>query len=263
MIAVRTIPDSECYNWIIVPATRCVQAVTDGMRLYGMLQRAVSAPGSQEAILNQVEALLRAMGGKDQSDKIPPSPESGLTKWSRELIDNDLHELHVPGAIALWASLEVAIEDTAVLILLNDPKAQIDASLAGVKLPSRLSVPLDESGARRIFARFEQVSRGTRNISQAYVHILETLGISTSVTPTVLNTVAELNYIRNCILHRGGVVDSRVNEEAPESGLVVGDILHIVQEDYFRYYRAVGSFAQEMLEGTIASRHARWKSPEL
>jgi hypothetical protein len=67
----------------------------------------------------------------------------------------------------------------------------------------------------------------------------------------------ELNYVRNCVLHRGGVVDARVVAEAPNSGLAVGDVIRIVQEDYLRYFRAVGSFAQELLKGAIASRHAR------
>lgn len=263
MPTIHTIPDSDSYNWIIVPITRCVQSVSDGAKMSGLLQRAVSVLANQDILLNQVEALLKAIGTGSQYTEDLPTSEPIWVQWSRELIDNGLHELHVPGIIALWASLEVAVEDTAVLILLEDAQALIDASLAGVKLPSSCPTPLDESNARRIFARFEQVSRGTRSIAQAYAHILQTLGVSTSVAPEILETLAELNYVRNCILHRGGVVDSRVSLEAPKAGLAVGDVVHVSEQDYSRYFNAVGSFALEILNGTIASRHARWKVPGL
>lgn len=262
MPAVHTIPDSDAYNWIIAPATRCIQAVAEGAKLSGLLQRAVMALAEQEPMLNRLEALLGAMGAGGSLGDSRPNAKSSWTQWSNELIKNDLHELHVPGVIALWASLEVAVEDTATLILLNDPQAQIDAVQAGVKLPPKCPVPADELNARRIFARFEQVARETRSIAQAYAHVLQTLGVSASAASEIFETLAELNYVRNCLLHRGGIVDSRVRLEAPNAGLAIGDVIHVTQQDYLRYFNAVGTFAQEILNGTLASRHARWKAHE-
>lgn len=262
MPLVKTIPDSDAYNWIIGPVTRCIQSVVEGAKLSGLLRRAVMCLASQESLLNQVEVLVTAVRNNNPMVEAPASSESQWTKWSKELLANDLHEVYLPGIIALWASLEVAVEDTATLILLNDHQAQVDAVNAGIKLPSGCPTPLDEFNARRVFGRLEQVSRLTRDIGEAYAHVLGTLGISMSVATESLETLAELNYVRNCILHRGGVVDWRVSEEAAKIGLAVGDEVHITEQDYFRYYEAVGSFAQAMLVGTIASRHIRTKPSE-
>ena len=259
MPSIKTIPDSDAFNWIIGPSTRCIQSVADGANLAGLLKRAVICLSVQESLLNKVEVLLKAVTNNTQITEAPPSTESMWTTWSKELIAKDLHAIHVPGIIALWASLEVAVEDTATLVLVNDLQSLDDAVLAGFKLPSGFTKPPGESYARRVFARMEQVSRGTRSIAEAYAHILQVLGVSTSVAPEDFETLAELNYVRNCILHRGGVVDRRVTEEAPNSGLAVGDFVHIAEERYLRYYKSVGSFAQQMLEGSIASRHTRYK----
>jgi hypothetical protein len=67
-----------------------------------------------------------------------------LIGWANELLEDDLHAIHVPGIIALWASLEVAVEDTATLILVNDRKAVDDVVKAGSSVPSSWPLPLDE-----------------------------------------------------------------------------------------------------------------------
>lgn len=261
MSSLPTIPASDSYNWVIVPVTRCIQSVADGARLSGLLQRAVASLASQEALLCQLEALLRLMGKDVPVAEEGSIPAAGWTQWAKELIDSGLHEVHAPGVIALWASLEVTVEDTVTLILVNDAQALADVVAAGVRPSQSWPRPLDESNARRVFARFEQVSRGTRSIAQAYAHMLQVLGVHASVPPHVLETVAELNYVRNCILHRGGIVDSRASQEAPKIGLSVGDTVRVERDDYLRYFGAVGAFAQQVLEGAIASRHARWKPP--
>jgi hypothetical protein len=261
MPSLPTVPDSDSYNWIIVPVTRCIQAVADGAKLSGLLQRAVSNLAHQEVILGQLEAFLRLAGKDVPAVGGDAVPAAGWVQWAKELMDSGLHEVHAPGVIALWASLEVMVEDTATLILVNDAQALGDVVATGVKASPNWPRPLDESNARRAFSRFEQVSRGTRSIGQAYAHMMQVLGVHVNVRPGILETIAELNYVRNCILHRGGIVDPRVSQEAPRIGLSVGETVRIGREDYLRYFGAVGAFAQQVLEGAIASRHARWKQP--
>ncbi len=254
-----SIPDSDSFNWIIVPATRCVQVVADGAKLSGLLQRAVMALADQEPMLQRLEALLTAIGAGASVAAMGPVAQPNWTTWANDLIQNDLHDIHVPGIIALWTSLEVAVEDTVTLILVNDPQAVVDAVLAGMKAPPKNSPPLDEDTARRAFSQLERIARQTRSVAEAYAHVLTVLGVNLSVPHDVSEVLAELNYVRNCLLHRGGTVDSRVTREAPSSGLAVGDMVHFTYEGYQRYFRAVGAFAQAMLEAAIASRHGRWK----
>lgn len=255
-----SIPDSDSFNWIIVSATRCVQVVADGAKLSGLLQRAVMALADQEPMLQRLQALLTAMGAGASVAAMGPVAQPNWTTWANDLIRNDLHQIHVPGIIALWTSLEVAVEDTATLILVNDPQAVVDAVPAGMKSLPKSSPPLDEDTARRAFSQLERTARQTRSVAEAYAHVLAVLGMNLSIPSDVCEVLSELNYVRNCLLHRGGTVDSRVAREAPNSGLAVGDVVHFTHDGYQRYFRAVGAFAQAMVEAAVASRHGRWKS---
>lgn len=260
MSSTPSIPDSNSYNWVIVPATRCVQAVAEGARLSGLLQRAVGALANQESLLIKIEAFLKLAGKDVHESDVALDEKNSWTTWAKDLLAGGLHEVHAPGIIALWATLEVAVEDTATLILINDGQAVINAVQAGLKIPSKWLQPFDETTARRAFARFEQVARESRSIADAYAYILQVLGVKVSVQSTVLEKLSELNYVRNCILHRGGIVDGRGSVEAPRLALCTGDSIRVTKETYLEYFSAVGEFAQQILEATIKSRHARWKS---
>jgi len=259
MATSSTIPDSDVYNWIIAPAARCGIAIGEDARIGGLLKRAMAALANQGPMLALGFKALKDAGKDTTTIERLLAEQPGLAAWAKELLDADLHALHTSGVIALWASLEVAVEDTAVLILLRDPTAVPLVAGSGVKLPANLSSPLIEADARRIFVRFDRLASGTRRVSEAYCQILETLGLSLDVDAITHDKLAELNYVRNCILHRGGIVDERVKTEAPGLGLESGAPVHIGQESYLAYFDAARIFAVALLGAAVKSRHIRTK----
>ena len=254
-----TIPNSDAYNWIIAPAGRCALAVGDGARVGALLHRAIIALANQGPLLNAALHITKSAGRDNEAIQRLLAEQPTLEAWAKELLDGDLHQFHTSGIVFLWASLEVAVEDTAVLILLRDPSTIRTLAELGLKLPAKLSTPLTEVDARRIFSRFERLGPGSRTVSEAYCQMLETLGLSLAVDQEVHDKLTELNYVRNCILHRGGVVDDRVTREAPKLGVAPGDALHIGQSSYLDYYDAVGKFAVALINAAIKSRHVRTK----
>jgi hypothetical protein len=254
-----TIPDSDAYNWIIAPAGRCVLAVGEGARVGALLHRAMIALANQGPLLHAGLTIGKAAGQDTTAIERLIAEQPGLSAGAQEIVDGDLHQLHTSGIVFLWASLEVAVEDTATLILIRDPTTLTILAASGVRLPANLSNPLTEIDARRIFARFERLSSGSRRVSEAYCHLLETLGLSLAIDQGIHDKLTELNYIRNCILHRGGIVDDRVTKEAPNLGVVAGASLRIGQSDYLSYYDAVGKFALALINAAIKSRHVRIK----
>jgi hypothetical protein len=256
-----TIPNAAVHNWIISPATRCILAVGEGARIGGLLHRALIVIAGQESVLHLAHKFAKISGQAEEPILRLLAEQPGLTAWSKEILNNDLHEINVSSVISLWASLEVAVEDTATLVLQNDAQSLADLIAIGVKPPKEAtSHPLDESTARRVFTRAEQVSRGNgRSIAEAYQHVLTTIGVPVSVASLVLAKLAELNYVRNCLLHRGGVVDAKVVQEAPQLGLAPGDQVLVGKQAYIDYFDAVGEFAKSLLSGAMNSRHAKWR----
>jgi hypothetical protein len=214
---------------------------------------------NQGALLGVARNALLTAGRDTKAIDNLLAQQPGLAAWAQEVLDSDLHDLHVSGVIALWSSLEVAVEDTAVLVLMRDATAMSLVAGAGVKLPAPLSNPPTESEARRVFVRFDRLACASRSVSEAYCYILDMLGLSVSVPPITHRKLSELNYVRNCLLHRGGIVDDRVNAEAPGLGLSTGDAIRIGQSTYLEYFDAVGKFAVALLGGAVKSRHVRTK----
>ena len=63
------------------------------------------------------------------------------------------------------------------------------------------------------------------------------------------------NWSGVCFLHRGGIVDERAAEQAPQLNVTVGTKIRINEAMSQRYLKSVTDFAQALLKGTYESRH--------
>jgi len=89
-----------------------------------------------------------------------------------------------------------------------------------------------------------------------YCHSLSLLGVHVAIAPDATATLAELNYVRNCFLHRGGIVDERAAEEAPCLNVPLGTKIRVGEETSKEYLKAVSDFAQGLLKGAFESRYS-------
>ena len=150
----------------------------------------------------------------------------------------------------------MTVEDAATFILISHPETLGDVERAGVRLPSTLSKPLNETDARRVYRRLESHCREDRNVADGYCYLLSLLGLHVTATPDTTATLAELNYVRNCFLHRGGIVDERAAQEAPRLSGLLGTKIRISEDKSKEYLKAVGDFAQALLKSAFESRYS-------
>lgn len=255
-----TIPNSDAFNWVIGPATQCVSLIAEESRIASVLQRAIVALSHQGPLLQFVRQRLTATTADVQAiDRLILEQQGGLGQWASELMSEDFEPINKHGVIGMWVALEVAVEDTVVLVLMNDGSARQSLSNAGVKLPQSLSLPLTEADARRVYRRLEAYSRKDRSVASGYSHLLSILGISVTLSPDVISSLAELNYLRNCLLHRAGFADERSTVEAPGLSLDPGTQIKISSERYRHYFDSAGKFAQALLAGVLSSSYVRTK----
>lgn len=255
-----TIPSSDSFNWIIGPVGHCGLYIGEETANGGNLHRAVTALACQAPMLELGRQRLVA-AGEDVSgiNRLIEEQHGGLEAWAREMIASDYDSINRHGLVGLWVAIEVAVEDTAALILIKEPSSIGLISAAGIKVPATISNPLTENDARRIYRRLETFAREGVSVSEGYCRLLSILGIVVSLPPDVVSMLSEINYVRNCLLHRGGIVDERATMEAPSLGLPLGAKIKISRERYLQYFDVVAAFSSAFLEGVIKSPYIKTK----
>ncbi|HCE67855.1 MAG TPA: hypothetical protein DER40_10145 [Geobacter sp.] len=180
-----------------------------------------------------------------------------LSQSAAELLKNDYAVINTHSLISMWSAVEVAIEDTVVLVLTKDATALKILADAGVKLNSFGHGPLVYEEARRVFPRVERQLREKLCIGEFYVKLLELLGINIKCDSQAICKLEEINNVRNCLMHRGGIIDARAAQSVSALQPFVGKQILITQARYHEYFDAVSSFLIAMLNGAAASKYSQ------
>jgi hypothetical protein len=211
----------------------------------------------QGPLLELVKRELKRNHRPDAPIKRLLLEQPGLAQWAEKLISDDYDPINRHDVIGLWVAVEVAVEHTAILILSKESSAAALVEAAGVRLPQLPSLPPSEADAGRIYKRLEAHTRRDRSVAEGYCELMSILGVEVTITPATSAVLAELNYVRNCLLHRAGIADERAAREAPDLGLAIGAPIKISSKRYLRYFDAVAQFAQALLKGAIGSSYLR------
>jgi hypothetical protein len=256
-----TTSNSDESTWAIGPALQCVNLIAEETRIASLLQRAITALAHQEPLLELARQKLRdTKNDLAAIDRLIIEQKDNLGQWAKELILDDYDSINKHGIIGLWVALEVAIEDTAVLILTTDVSSHKLVINTGVdKLSKKLSQPLTEIEARKIYRKLETHSRNGRSVAEGYSHLLSILNISLILPSEIIALLNELNYVRNCLLHRGGIIDERARHQAPNLLPQLGKNFKMSSLRYRQYFDAAGKFAIELLRGVSSSPYVRIK----
>lgn len=128
-----SIPNSDAFNWIIVPAGQCVRTVAEETRIASLLQRAVVTLESQGPLLDLAQQQLSKARLPTRAISELRQQQKGLAKEAAEIRREDFASINRSSLIGLWVAIEVAVEDTVVLILSKDSNGIALTVTAGVK----------------------------------------------------------------------------------------------------------------------------------
>lgn len=253
----------EIYNWILDPASRCVSLLSDAMMLNSLLTRSVVAANGQRGLLTLARGVMLRKNGRAavaSFDRLIEAQEL-IEVHARELIEADFHALNIQGTISMWVAIEVAVEDTVIAVLMNDEvlARKIIAGFAKGK-PDIPPGPLNADSANLLFKRMERAARDQPTVMDAYCWLLAQVGVQLQLSDEESSVLTELYCVRNCIMHRGGIVDSEVVAKAPKLGVVRNDQIRIGKACYHRYIDAGNKFAVKLLGAVLASPYIQTKS---
>lgn len=243
------------HNWIMTPAVNAINYLTDEVRYSGTLKRSLaSIVGMRPFFIITKDFLLKhGQSTKEIDLLISESPDNEID--GKRLAENDFEIINIHSTVNLWSPIEVAVEDTVSLILKNSEDSFHKIGSAGLNINKKYSWPLDHEELPRLFSSLLVQSRAGKNVGEAYAYLLEVLGLELDISTRNLHLVSELASVRNCILHRGGIVDEKASQVSDYLQEHLGGKVPISSSKYLEYYDAAAKFILSLLNASMKSEY--------
>lgn len=170
-------------------------------------------------------------------------------------LKSDLPLLHNAAAVLMWGALETALRDFLVRWLVTYPSLLTRTQLKEVRV--RVSEYESLTGEDRMRFLVEKLQdefgRSSKPGISGFTNIFEIFCVNVTVSQNARRDLNELAALRNVIVHRAGVADSRLSELCPWLSVDIGDSIRINRSDLFRYVNAASEYAVAVI---VAARDA-------
>jgi len=202
--------------------------------------------------MNQRIIDLSAQAGKDVTIEMKADFEKSNeeAKWAETECKNGFPFLSGYALVGMWGSLEAAVEDMLVGILVNEPDLLAADPFAKIKVPLAKFESLDkEERIRFIVGEFPRTQTGPATQGAAtFEKALQAFGLDGDIADDVGKTLWEINHVRNVIVHRDSLADLRLVQACPWLNLKVGDRVCIDHEKLGTYVDALSAYAKTLQE---------------
>ncbi len=203
--------------------------------------------------------------------------EASMTSYSRSFTESEIKQLNAQfdkesyefikseeesgfaylwatAIIRLWSLVEAFVRDKTVEKLSDYEK------LPSHPLLDKLAAKAAKAGKLNVVDRTEflynrladLIPRSDRRGIAQHEKLLEAVGLRGDIPATLREVLNELCEIRNAIVHRHGICDSRVKQRCPELGLTLGAPIRIRHLDFEIYVLAADTYHAEILRRWVA-----------
>ncbi len=152
---------------------------------------------------------------------------------------------------APWAALESCVEETATLILMNDRTARMRMC----EQTRRPSGNPDEASCRALIKLWEQKQPRVTSVGHRFERLLGFFGLGAPLDEAHAAQLAEINALRNCLMHRRGIVDEKAVREAPSLAPRLNQPIAISRADFLAYHKVVGDYAVLLMGRVTVSNY--------
>jgi hypothetical protein len=225
-------------KWASQPFSDLLQNVEHLSELLHMSMRGISS-------LQGLPRMISAIAGVEEAD-----PDETATKlaaaekhaaFAQREVETGFPVLHANAALSLWSHLEATIR-LFVARLMEYDRAVLESDAI-----QRIRITIGEyekyHGEDRYFYLLERLEQeGGRSFKAGvnrFESILEPLGLSGGVAPSVAKNLFELSQVRNCLMHRAGRTDRKLIDACPWLNLEMGHQVKVTHEAFRRYVNAV------------------------
>lgn len=244
--------------WILEPVNNFINFIGEEVRNNGLLKRALTHLELGQPLLELGAQRVLEIGDMATVDALKRLLEASpyQEKWARELRELDYAQINSHSLVAMWGALETCIEDTVISIIINNAGKLTDIEKNGVKVIRDGNNNINDEEASAIYRRLERKRESKGNIIATYENVLNFFELTANPLLTE-EILVELNAIRNCIMHKGGVIDQKAANQAPKLKKHLGNKYLINTEEYLKYYDAISTYALELMRSVTSSSYAK------
>lgn len=256
--------DSKTPSWATEPVQRLLSNVREIHDFYHL-----TIDGLQEIIhrhemivwgderIRQLTAEVEASGGKTSGNEENETEKDKRRKEAKEKADLALREvsngfpvLHSQQVVFLWGAIEAVVEDTLVAWLKNESSLRKENRLRKIKvsLADFSAMSETERNYHIVSELKRELKPSHRSGIEVFEAILHQFGLQGAMDAQLRRNLIELEHVRNILLHRRGIVDSRFLEACPWIGAMIGASLVPNEESVGRYTDAVLDYYELLLE---------------
>lgn len=232
---------ADLYLWFLNSAVRIAQyanvtitALRDlQARGFAHLTPAQWSPDDPESMSQVLVALSR----KSQVD------------FLKEEGENAGPHIFGQAAVSMWGTLEVFVDDLLLAVVKHQP-SRIAKVPQGVKVTLSEFYAYDEDKRIREVVRLvgDSLASSFQPGTGKFETMLNAFGLGGAIERLTKETILEFAAVRNCIVHRKGIVDAKFKKACGTSTLNVGDEIRLTADDIDRYYYAAVHYAATIVD---------------
>jgi hypothetical protein len=268
-------------EWALKPFTRYLDEVDKLHDLFTISTRGI-------AVLRGMPKLIETLAevgansesdldeGKAKKDKEKLENSKREAKLAQAEVDSGFPLLHAQALVAIWTLLEAAISEFLEAWIKNQPSAiQIDQIQ---KLQIRLGEYERHVGDSRFAYIVDQLEQkyakeNTRYGYERFEKLLSLFDLRSDIPPRLNKALIEFSQIRNCIVHKAGIVDNQLLHSCPWLTYKIGERIKIDGKVLGTYVSATTSYVTILIcrvginygkhmQDHMGSTLKKWINPE-
>ncbi|WP_154224543.1 hypothetical protein [Marinicella rhabdoformis] len=239
---------TEQPNDFMSPIGRLINELNDQLMIATHIEQSTTALRNTPSLLktikkipevNQQTELMKGINYLEEHTK------ATIQQTNKILVD-DFSKTNSQILTAMWNSLLTSIENIQTKLLLKTEVRQdiIASAKLTKKWQGQLARETDEDELRFFL-------KGWKTSGNNIVEYIESkwayFDLSAPVANDVKAELIEMHQLRNCLVHRAGIVDKKTAEQASTLKLTVGQPLTISKSMLLKYHKAAGNYAVSLL----------------
>jgi hypothetical protein len=239
---------------LIVPFQKILEELTLQAQAWLMIHKSLEQTARLPDYFEDVENHKNDFSEfKEQADL--------LAKITILMMQINRESIIYPWFIGSWAVLEASFDELVLKILVYDKNILEKLIFAEIKHESIYEINSLEWAKviyKRIASKSSQDAQGS--VFRLHKNCLKVFGISLEFQPDKVNTIEEINQIRNCILHNNAVIDDKAARICTRLNVYLG--VKIPASDKI-FTEGVDSFASYLLAWIAALMHSSYLNEAL
>ncbi len=167
---------------------------------------------------------------------------------SCELSKDGFNRLNKHSLVASWNVFESVLDDLLVALLINNKNSYQKLSALNMLSLNASQFPVEGiEGAIKIANKIKRNLFANNGFIHMYEILFSAYNIKVESTAEIRSILEEVKQIRNCIAHRGGMIDSKAVDNSPSLKQWKGKQIIVSENSYLNYHRTFGAYFEMMM----------------